>query len=115
VTSRLKPWNLRLVAWPLAVAFHGAARLVYRPLHGTRVFRLLPMRDYLYSVSNFSFRQNYSIVFDQLVSPAVSYVTEAELRDWFDRVGLVDVELSSRNGNSWRARGRRPATAGSDG
>ena len=48
--------------------------------------------EYMASVANFSFRQNYSIVFDQLVAPTAAYIKGPELR------ALVRRE---------RARGRR--------
>ena len=69
------------------------------------------MREYLHSISGFSFRQNYNIVFDQLVSPQVAYVREEELRDWFNRAGLELDHLSWRNKNSWRALGSKPVAA----
>ena len=62
------------------------------------------------SVADFSFRQNYGIVFDQLAAPTAAYIKEAQLRFWFDDNGLEDVQLSHRHGNSWRARGRVPTS-----
>ena len=35
---------LRGLAWPLAVGFHGAAKAIYRPLHGTRLAEPPPRR-----------------------------------------------------------------------
>jgi SAM-dependent methyltransferase len=99
---------LRALAWPLAVGFHGAARLVYRPLEGTRVGRALPLNEYLSSVAGFRFRQNYGIVFDQLAAPTAEYVRGSELEDWFRAGGLEEVQISHRHGNSWRGQGRVP-------
>ena len=65
----------------------------------------LPLREYMSSVAEFSFRQNYGIVFDQLVAPTAAYLARAEVERWFDESGLEDVEISHRHGNSWRARG----------
>ena len=109
VSSRLRPPVLRVIAWPLAVLFHGVIKTMYRPVRGASVAPILPMREYLSSLSDFTFRQNYNIVFDQLVAPAAEYIREEELRSWFEGVGLEDVHLSQRHGNSWRARGRRLA------
>ena len=39
------------------------------------------------SVANFSFRQNYSIVFDQLVAPTAAYIKGSELRAGSMRTG----------------------------
>jgi len=108
VSTTIPPPLLRALAWPLATTFHAAAKGVYRPLHGTAVGRRLPLADYLSSVADFSFRQNYGIVFDQLVAPTAAYIRGPEIASWFDESGLVDVRISSRHGNSWRASGRRP-------
>ena len=79
-----------------------------RPLRGTAVGRLLPLNEYLASVADFRFRQNYGIVFDQLVAPTAAYIKGPELESWFEEAGLLDVTISHRHGNSWRGRGRVP-------
>lgn len=108
VSTRIPPPALRAMAWPLAVAFHGLAKGVYRPLHGTRADRVLPLSDYMSSVADFGFRQNYGIVFDQLVAPTAPYITGSELTTWFEDSGLEDVRITHRHGNSWRGQGRMP-------
>ena len=74
VSTKLPPSVLRGVAWPLAAGFHGVAKGVYRPLHGTAAAGVLPLENYMTSVAEFSFRQNYTIVFDQLVAPTAEYI-----------------------------------------
>ena len=102
---------LRSLAWPLGVGFHAAAKGVYRPLDGTRLGRSLPLDGYMSSVADFSFRQNYGIVYDQLSAPTAAYIRGDELRGWFARAGLEDVHISHRHGNSWRGRGRAPISS----
>ncbi len=104
LSTRLPTPMLRFVAWPMALGFHGAAVLVYRPLHGTRLGRALPLDEYLASVADFSFRQNYGIVFDQLAAPTAAYLKRDEIERWFRP--LDDVVVSHRHGNSWRGKGR---------
>ena len=58
-TTKLPRSVLRAVAWPLAVGFHGVANGVYRPLENTRAGKALPLDEYMSSVADFSFRQNY--------------------------------------------------------
>jgi SAM-dependent methyltransferase len=111
MSTRIPPPLLRFLAWPLAVGFHAAAKGVYRPLRGTKFGRSLPLDEYLSSVADFSFRQNYGIVFDQLVAPTAAYIKESEIKAWFDEGGLVDVHISHRHGNSWRGRGSVPEAA----
>ena len=108
VSTKIAPSLVRVLAWPLAVGFHGVAKGVYRPLKGTAVGRALPLNEYLSSVAGFSFRQNYGIVFDQLVAPTAEYIEGPELERWFEESGLEDVGISHRHGNSWRGRGRMP-------
>jgi SAM-dependent methyltransferase len=108
VSTKMPPPLLRGLAWPLAAGFHGVAKGVYRPLERTAVGRRLPLNEYLASVADFSFRQNYGIVFDQLVAPTAAYVRREEIERWFEDAGLEDVQISHRHGNSWRGRGRVP-------
>jgi len=109
VTTRMPPSLMRTVAWPLGVAFHGLVRGLYGPLAGTSLGKRLPMAAYISSLRTFDFRQNYSIVFDQLVAPTSTYLRRDELERWFREAGLEDVLITQRTGNSWRASGRRPA------
>lgn len=108
VSRRLPPHVLRPLALPLAGTFHLAAHAVYGPLADTRFGRRLPLSAYGSSVAEFSFRQNYGIVFDQLVAPTTFYLRRHEVEQWFVDGGLEDVAVSSRHGNSWRGLGRAP-------
>jgi SAM-dependent methyltransferase len=108
VSTRIPPPALRGLAWPLAVAFHGVAKGVYRPLAGTSAGRRLPLDEYMSSVAEFSFRQNYGIIFDQLAAPTAAYITGPQFASWFEEARLEDVLISHRHGNSWRGSGRVP-------
>jgi SAM-dependent methyltransferase len=108
VSTKIRPSHLRALAWPLAVGFHAAAKGLYRPLGESAVGKRLPLHEYMSSVADFSFRQNYGIVFDQLVAPTAAYLMREELERWFEAGGLEDVTLSHRHGNSWRGQGRAP-------
>jgi SAM-dependent methyltransferase len=112
LSTRVPRSLLRGLAWPLAIGFHGAARVVYRPLSGTAVGRALPLDEFMASVADFSFRQNYGIVYDQLSAPTAAYIKGPELESWFTDAGLVDVNVSQRHENSWRGRGRAPGSFG---
>ncbi len=105
-TSRLPPPALQAVAWPLSIVLHAVVKGIYRPLRRTPLFRALPSREYLYSLSAFGFRQNYNIVFDHLVAPVAFYLKREEFEEWFRRSALEDVRISWRNENSWRGFGR---------
>jgi SAM-dependent methyltransferase len=106
VTTRMRPSMLPVIAWPMSVVLQAVLKGVYRPLHRTPLFKVLPSREYLYSLSSFSFRRNYNIVFDHLVAPVAFYLRREEFEGWFERSGLQDVRISWRNQNSWRGFGR---------
>ena len=108
VTTRIRPSMLPVIAWPMSVVLQGVLKGVYRPLHPTPLFKLLPSREYLYSLSSFSFRRNYNIVFDHLVAPVAFYLRRDEFEGWFTRSDLRDLRISWRNQNSWRGFGRVP-------
>lgn len=110
-TTSVPPSFLRAIAWPLALMFHAVVKGVYAPTRRHAWAQRLPLRDYLSSLGTFGFRQNYTIVFDQLVAPTAAYVRGDEVREWFEAAGLVDVHVTSRHGNSWRGHGRRPTDA----
>jgi hypothetical protein len=106
VTTRIPPSVLPVIAWPMSLVLHSVVNGVYRPLHGTKAFKALPSREYLYSLSGFSFRRNYNIVFDHLVAPVAFYLRREEFERWFEGSKLRDVTISWRNRNSWRGFGR---------
>lgn len=112
LTSRL-PYPLgRALAFALTCGLQIIIKFVYRPVNTYRwlggLRRLLFYNDYLYDISKFSFRENYSIVFDHLVAPTAFYIAHDEFQQWFDRNGLTDVNISWRNKNSWRGVGKKP-------
>jgi len=102
--------TIRMLSIAPAVVLHGLVRFVYGPSAGTAAGRALPMSAYLSSLSGFSFRQNYSIVFDQLVAPTSHYIKEREAWEWLSAAGLQDRLVTRRTGNSWRIYGRRSQT-----
>jgi SAM-dependent methyltransferase len=109
VTTRLPEAVLPLIAWPLAVSLHVLLRVVYAPTRRTRLGRRLPAHGDLAPLMGFSFRRNYALVTDQLVAPKTQYVHRDELQAWLVDAGLESIRITSRNGNSWRAWGRRRA------
>jgi SAM-dependent methyltransferase len=109
LTTRLPPRTLSLLTLPIAVTLYGLAKLVYGPAHGTPLERWLPARGWFGPLAGFSFRRSRAVVADQLVAPKTDYVQKSELRGWLEDAGLEQIAIASRNGNSWRARGARPA------
>jgi SAM-dependent methyltransferase len=109
ISTRLPPTVLRAVAWPLALGFNAVAKGIYRPLSNTSLGSHLPLDEYMTSVADFSFRQNYGIVVDQLNAPLATYLKGDEVRAWFDQNGLDTARITHRHGNSWRAQATVPS------
>jgi SAM-dependent methyltransferase len=103
ITSRLPRVVTRILCIPPAVFLYVGLKLLYRP--ATRISwlkRLLPYSDYLCSISNYSFAENFWNVFDQLVAPTAFYHSQNEMIDWYKTIQGEQVIISQHNGNSWR-------------
>ncbi|MSV34287.1 MAG: methyltransferase domain-containing protein [Bryobacterales bacterium] len=111
VTSRLPPAVTKAISFAIAVPMQLALRLIYKPVNERLpgLKRLLFYNDYLYSISGFSFRENYSTVFDHLVAPTAFYIHRDEFSAWMTEASLSDVNITWRNRNSWRGTGVTPA------
>jgi hypothetical protein len=68
----------------------------------------MPYRDYLVWLGKTDFAFVHGVVFDHLVAPTSHYIRREEFERWFSDAGLVDVEITWRNRNSWRGLGRQP-------
>lgn len=107
VTSRLPKVVTRCLCVPPAVLLYGGLKLVYRPAK-TRPWlkRVAPYSDYLCSIADYTFAENFWNVFDQLVAPTAYYHSREEVVDWFATAGVEDAMIERHNGNSWRGTGR---------
>lgn len=114
VSSKL-PWGLTkalsmlaaLALWLLVTLIYLPARVVWPAL-----YQRLPMHDYLWYIYSLGLYTLYHTAFDKLSPALCAFLSHDELEAWFAAAGLVDVVISMRNGNSWRAQGRRPAADG---
>jgi SAM-dependent methyltransferase len=110
ITSKL-PWRLtKAISVWAAVAMWLLVTLVYRPARALwpALYCRLPMHDYLWYIYSLGFYTLYHTAFDKLSPELCAFVRRGELYEWFAEAGLSDVVTSFRNGNSWRAQGRRP-------
>lgn len=112
VTSVLPLPITKSLAFILAIIMQAALILLYRPARSRSwLKKLLPYSDYLCSISTYSFRENFSIVFDHLLPGIAFYVTEAEFRRWFADEHLSETVVTRRYGNSWRGFGKKPTSS----
>ncbi|MGB8534911.1 MAG: methyltransferase domain-containing protein [Acidobacteriaceae bacterium] len=104
ITSRLPRVVTRFLCVPPAIFLYAGLKLLYRP--ATRIAwlkKVLPYSDYLCSISNYSFAENFWNVFDQLVAPTAFYHRREEVEDWYNTIHGDRIIISRHNENSWRA------------
>lgn len=103
VTSRAPRAVTRALSFPLALILYAALKLLYPPARSrSRLRRVLPYSDYLCSISDYTFAENFWNVFDQLVAPTAFYHRQEEIIDWYQTVPVEQVVIARHNGNSWR-------------
>ena len=89
-----------------ALVLYVALKLLYRPAKNRAWLKnMLPYSDYICSISDYSFAENFWNVFDQLVAPTAFYHSREEIVDWFKTANLQGVTISQHNSNSWRGTG----------
>jgi SAM-dependent methyltransferase len=111
ITSRLPRSITRALSFPAACVLYATLKLLYRPAkRSTALKRLLPYSEYLCSISDYSFAENFWNVFDQLVAPTAFYISEHELSDWYTTIQGQQVRISRHNNNSWRGTALIPST-----
>jgi SAM-dependent methyltransferase len=99
ITARIPNDLLYWLSVPPSAALFSTIRL-YKQLE---VGERLPYGDYFAELASLPFREIHSVVYDQLVTPLAAYLTEEEVRRWFDREGIADFQLHWHRRYSWRA------------
>ncbi len=104
LATRVPRSAVRVATLPLGLVLSLLARVSPR----LQVIPGLPYRQYLQSLSGYSVRHIWTIVYDQLMAPTTHYVRRGELRAWFHTAGLTNVHVRASRGMSWAASGERP-------
>jgi SAM-dependent methyltransferase len=111
ITSKLPLPITKALAFVLAVVMQTGLRIFYGPAEHVTWLRwlkeILPYSAYLCSIADYSFRENYSIVFDHLLPEIAFYIRQEEYRKWFADAQLQNVMITRRNNNSWRGYGEK--------
>jgi len=109
VTSKLPKLVTQCISFVLSLPLFLALKLVYGPVHRIPSLlwlkKRLPYSEYLAAISGYSFAENFWNVFDHLVAPTAFYHRREEVEDWFMTANIMQVEITQRNNNSWRATG----------
>lgn len=97
ITSRLPSSVLMVISFILAIPLYLLSRTLYRG----RLFKsILPYFDYIHHLSEFSFREIHSIVYDHLTPSIAFYLSREEFQSYWRKAG-IEPELHWRNRNSW--------------
>lgn len=111
ITSKLPLPLTKALAFVLAVIMQTALKVLYWPAEHVSSLRwlkkILPYSAYLCSIADYSFQENYSIVFDHLLPEIAFYIRQEEFQKWFADAKLQDVVITRRNNNSWRGYGEK--------
>ncbi len=94
-----------VISLPLALVLMPFVKLAER-------VERMPYRDYLLWLGKRDTTFVHGVVFDHLAAPTSHYIRREEFERWFEAAGLVDVQISWRNRNSWRGLGRVPESGG---
>ena len=106
ITSRLPRFMTRCLSVPLAIILHSSVKLLYGPaLERPWLKRLLPYSEYLSSLFDNTFAENFWNVFDHLVAPTAFYHSREEVIDWYRTAAIRETQIEQHNGNSWRGTG----------
>lgn len=110
LTSKLPLVITKAIAFVFAIIMQAALIVLYRPANRLPwLKRILPYSSYLCSISCYSFRENFSIVFDHLLPEIAFYIREEEFRSWFADAKLSDPVITRRYNNSWRGFAKKPS------
>ncbi len=111
VTSKLPLPIVKALAFFLSVILQATLKGIYAPINTSKMLRPLAKylfyNDYLFSISRFPFRENYSIVFDHLLPEIAHYIRREEFESWFSENTLSNVTITQKSKNSWRGIGSR--------
>ncbi len=108
LTSKMPAEWLKPLSMPPSAALWAAIKLLYKPKQDGRG-PSLPYGDYFAAMHDFPLDEIHSIVFDQLVTPVAYYLSESEVREWFDG-GFDDVKVRWHGEYSWTGHARVTST-----
>jgi len=109
LTSRAPKVLTRALSFLLSLPLYAALKLLYGPARNhPQLKKLLFYSEYLCTISNYTFAENFWNVFDHLIAPTAFYHSRAEVEDWFTSAGLSEVLITQRTNNSWRGTGVKP-------
>ncbi len=110
ILTRLPDVISLFVAFAMAGLTYPAMKLIYKPLNentctkewaGKHLF----YNDFLYLLSQLSFKLTWGQFWDQLTAPTAFYISKEEIENWFKKAGLKNPVFEWRNKNCWNGVG----------
>lgn len=101
---------IETLAYTLAIALYLITSIVYKPIYALDkevAKKILPYHYYLVYISQFSFYQLHSIIFDLLIAPLAFYYTKEGLLEWYEKCGLKVVHILGKDEGAWRIAGEK--------
>ncbi len=106
ITSRLPLIFTKFFSFILSLILVPVLKIIYYPVEKIKFLRPLKKflfySDYLCYISEFSFKEIYSIVFDHLLAPTAFYISRPEFERWFLKNNLPSAKIFWHNKNSWK-------------
>lgn len=84
----------------LGGVFQLVSRFLYKPLEKTGI-RIMPMHSYIAYRSQFDFKMNSQMIFDQLLAPLSYLFTREEVEGFVKGAPVKDFVIRHHNKNSW--------------
>lgn len=106
IGTKLPMWAVNAISVILGTILWFIVKILYRPCKKYKalagIAKLLPMREYLFYIDEWSLKQVWEMVFDQLLSPITHYHKKEEIEEWVRKNDLEMKSLTRLNDNSWR-------------
>jgi SAM-dependent methyltransferase len=90
----------------LGAIFQFLAQCVYKPMNKVNM-TWLPLNNYIIYRTNFDYKMNTQMIFDQLLAPTSYLFSKKEIEQMFNRPTINLVTLRHHNSNSWTAIGNK--------
>jgi SAM-dependent methyltransferase len=114
-------WNRTLLEWVKRVLLlklprsinlgvaHVLTALLYIPIYTIYLLPLkfLPFYEYFQNWRTLGYQRNLLNVFDKLNAPQTWFISEAQIKSWFDDQNFENVHISPYKGISWRGSGTK--------
>lgn len=108
ITSRLPEKLNAFLSGIITIPVFLAMKLIYVPLNKIMKGSFLPMNEYVMYFTKFGYRRIWENIMDKMIPPYHHYYSEQDMHELLEnKAGLKDVEISFRNGNSWRGLGKK--------